>query len=108
MNYIDFTAGNHAYKLRLTTRSIVALEKSLGCNPLAIFGSGDTIPTITVMVHILHAALQPLNHGITLDNAYDIFDAWLADGHAMTDFLPVILDIYKASGLIRGESEEKN
>lgn len=108
MNYIDFTAGNHAYKLRLTTRSIVALEKSLGCNPLAIFGSGDTIPTITVMVHILHAALQPLNHGITLDAAYDIFDAWLADGHAMTDFLPVILDIYKASGLIRGESEEKN
>lgn len=108
MNYIDFTAGNNAYKLRLTTRSIVALEKSLGCNPLAIFGDGNTIPTITIMVHILHSALQPLQHNITLDTAYDIFDAWLADGHAMTDFLPVILDIYKASGLIRGESDTKN
>ena len=111
MNYIVFTADNHEYKLRLTTRNIVALEKKLGCNPLSIFGNGDTIPTITIMVHVLHAALQPLNHGITLDDAYNIFDAWIADGHAMTEFLSVILDIYRASGLIsqgNNESEEKN
>ena len=111
MNYIDFTAGNKEYKLRLTTRDIVTLEKMLGCNPLAIFGNGDTIPTITTMVYVLHASLKQLNHGITLDGAFDIFDAYLADGHAMTDFLPVILDIYKASGLIRtdnNEVEEKN
>lgn len=111
MNYVDFTAGNREYKLRLTTRGIVALEKKLGCNPLGIFGSGETIPTITVMVNILHAALQPLNHSITLENAYDIFDAWLADGHNMTEFLAVILDIYRASGLIGKEEdkgEEKN
>lgn len=110
MNYVDFTTGNREYKLRLTTRNIIALEKKLGCNPLSIFGSGDTIPTITTMVNILHMALQPLNHGITLEDAYDIFDTWLADGHTMTEFLPVILDVYRASGLI-GKSEngeEKN
>lgn len=108
MNYVDFTAGNNAYKLRLTTRSIVALEKQMGCNPLAIFGNGDKIPTITTMVQILHASLQTLEHGITLDKAYDIFDTWLADGHAMTDFIAVIIEIYKASGLIQGEGAEKN
>lgn len=108
MNYVDFTAGNNSYKLRLTTRSIVALEKQLGMNPLAIFGNGDKIPTITVMVQILHASLQSLEHGITVDKAYDIYDTWLADGHAMTDFIPVILDIYRASGLIQGEGAEKN
>ena len=32
MNYINFVAGNKEYKLRLSTRAIVALEKQLGCN----------------------------------------------------------------------------
>lgn len=110
MMYIDFSAGNKDYKLRLNTRNIVALEKQLGCNPISIFGNGDTIPTITAMVVILHASLQPYNHGISLDDAYDIFDAWLNDGHAMTDFIPVILEIYKTSGIIKNDKEgsEKN
>lgn len=103
MNYVDFTAGNKEYKLRLGTREIVVLEKQLGCNPLNIFGNGDTIPTITTMVQILHASLQQLNHGITLNDAYDIFDAYLADGHTMTEFIPVIIEIYKMSGLIGNE-----
>lgn len=109
MNYINFTAGGKDYKLRLTTRAVVGLEKTIGCNPLSIFGDGETIPTITVMVAILHASLQQLNHGITQANAYDIFDEWLADGNAMTDFIPIILEIYKASGLIKmEEANEKN
>lgn len=100
MNYIDFTAGNKEYKLRLNTRNTVGLEKQLGCNPVAIFGDGDTIPTVTVMVLILHASLQQYNHGITINDAYDIFDNWIADGHATTDFVKIILDIYKASGIV--------
>lgn len=108
MMYIDFQAGNKEYKLRLNTRAIVTLEKSLGCNPLSIFGAGDTIPTITTMVSILHASLQQYQHGITMDGAYDIFDTYLED-HAVTDFIPVILEIYKNSGLIREQEQtEKN
>lgn len=105
MNYVEFIAGNNTYKLRLTTKAVVALEKKLGCNPLGIFGSGDTIPTVTTMITILHASLQALHHGINLDAAYDIWDEWINDGHTMTDFLTVILDIYRHSGLI-GEAEE--
>lgn len=109
MMYIEFQAGGKEYKLRLNTRNIVALEKTLNCNPLAIFGAGDTIPTITVMVGILHASLQQYQHNITMNDAFDIFDAYLADGNTMTDFIPVILDIYRNSGLIRDEArEEKN
>ena len=106
MMYIDFSADNKVYKLRLSTRNVVALEKQLGSNPLSIFGNGDTIPTVTTMVTILHASLQQYNHGISLDDAYDIFDAWLADGHIVTDFIKIILDIYKASGII-SETKEK-
>ena len=106
MNYLDFTAGNKDYKLRLNTRNIVALEKQLGANPLSIFGGGDKLPTITQMVNILYASLQQLNHGISLNDAYDIFDAYLDDGHTSTDFIPVILDIYRFSGLIGKENSE--
>ena len=110
MMYVDFTAGNRNYKLRLTTRGVVALEKQLGCNPLMIFGNGDKVPTITTMVQVLNAALQPMNQGITLDDAYDIFDEYLNDGHIVTDFIAVIAEIYKVSGLIKnsGENTEKN
>lgn len=106
MNYIEFEAGNKVYKLRLSTRNTVQLEKQLGCNPLSIFGNGDTIPTITTLVYILHASIQQLNHSVTLNDAYDIFDTWLAEGHSMTDFLPIVLEIYKVSGIISGEKEE--
>lgn len=106
MLYVDFVAGGNNYQLRLNTRNVVMLEKMLGKNPLAIFGNGDTLPTITEMVQILYSSLQQLNHGITLDKAYDIFDAYLADGHSSTDFVQVIVDIYKVSGLIANVSEE--
>lgn len=108
MMYADFLAGNEQYKLRLSTRAIVALEKQIGCNPLSIFGAGDTIPTITTMVAILHAALQQYQHNISITDAYDIFDKWLADGHAMTDFIPVIIELYQVSGLINKTDTEKN
>ena len=108
MNYIEFEVGNKVYNLRLSTRNIVLLEKQIGCNPLKIFGAdNESVPTVTVMVTILHAALQQYNHGITLNDAYDIFDKYLEE-HSTVDFIPVILDLYKVSGIIPKDSNEKN
>ena len=107
--YIDFTAGGKEYKLRMNIRNTVALEKLLGCNPLMIFGTGDRIPTITEMINILHFSLQQYQHGITLNDTQDIFEAWLEDGNTPTDFIQVIIDIYKVSGIISNDkAEEKN
>lgn len=111
MMYTEFLVGEKEYKLRLNTRSVVALEKKLGCNPLGIFGTdGETIPTIGIMLEILHASLQAYAHGITYNDACDIFDAWLAEGHNTVDFINIILDIYKVSGIVPKEvnAEEKN
>ena len=40
----------------------------------------------------------------------DIFDEYLNDGHIVTDFIAVIVEIYKVSGLIKNSEEntEKN
>lgn len=110
MNYIEFEAGLKSYKLRLNTRNTVALEKVLGCNPLHIFDTtGERMPAVTTMVAVLHASLQQYHHGISMNDAYDIFDAYLEDGHSVDEFIYVILDIYKQSGLIPKEVDgEKN
>lgn len=107
--YVDFRAGEKDYKLRLATRNIVSLEKAIGCNPLSIFGKGEDIPEVTTMVNILWFSLQKFHHGIQLTDAYDIFDDYLED-HSMTDFISVILDIYKVSGIIAADKaeDEKN
>ena len=106
MMYVDFAAGDKNYKLRLNIRNTVALEKQLGCNPIAIFGSGERMPTTTEMIAILHASLQQYHHNISLNDAFDIFDNWLEENHTITDFLSVIIDIYKVSGIIK--NDEKN
>lgn len=109
--YYDFKAGNNEYKLRLNTRNTIALEKQLGCNPIMIFGAdGESIPTVSAMVVILHASLQAYEHGINLEKAYDIFDEYIADGNTAVDFVKVIMEIYKASGLVPKEvgNDEKN
>ena len=111
MLFYEFEVGNKAYKLRLSTRNMLALEKAIGCNPLAIFGIGDTIPPITTMVNILFYSLQQYEHGITLNDAYDIFDQWLDEEHTVTDFIQIIIEVYKVSGIIKdtqGELTEKN
>ena len=109
MMYFEFNAGDKIYKLRLNTRNIVSLEKQINCNPLGIFGTGNRIPTITEMVSILHCSLQQYEHGISFDKAQDIFDEYLNDGNSPTDFIKVIIEIYKVSGIIKeSETGEKN
>jgi hypothetical protein len=110
MNYYEFNVEDKTYKLRLTTRNIVALEKAIGKNPLGIFTGENEIPTITEMVSILFYSLQSLQHGIGMNEAYDIFDKYM-ESNSLTDFIPVILSIYEVSGIIRnvkGNENEKN
>ena len=111
MNTIDFMVGNKTQCLSLTTRSIVQLERQIGCNPLMLFMTSDgetRVPSMTEMVAVLHASLTRFNHGITLNDAYDIMDDYIADGHATTDFIPVMIELFQASGIMPKETEEKN
>ena len=109
MLYVDFKVKDKEYKLRLATRNIVALEKAIGKNPLSIFGTGDEIPSITTMVNILFYSLQQFQHGIDYNDACNIFDNYLEE-NSMTDFLTVILDVYRVSGIMRDNkgTDEKN
>ena len=110
--FVNFEANNKAYKLRLNTRNVIALEKALGCNPVNIFDTkGAELPSVTTMVTVLHAALQQYQHGYSMNDAYELFDAYIEDGHSIDEFIYVILEIYQESGLIPKDVEvnpEKN
>lgn len=115
MMYVEFNAGNKEYKLKLNIGSIMALEKKIGVNPVAVFGLDENkpeIPTISTMVAILWASLQDAQHGISYADAQDIFQAWINDGNTPTDFIKVIMSVYRVSGIFKADSkadgEEKN
>lgn len=107
MLFYEFTVGDTTYKLRLNTRNIVSLEKALNNNPLGIFGKGDRIPTVTEMVSILHYSLQQYQHNIDVNDAYEIFDKYIEAGNTSVDFIKVIVEVYKVSGIIK-EDTRKN
>ena len=114
MSFVEFVVDGKTYKLRLSTRSIVNLEKKIGRNPLDIFTTltNNSLPKMTELMLLLHASMQQLNHGIKEDEVYDIYDDYLAEGHTLTDFMNVLLEVFEVSGFISqdeiGEVETKN
>ena len=110
--YTEFKAGEHTYKLRLTTQGVVSLEKTLGYNPLQIFMGidNDVLPKFSDMIAVLHQMLQTYEHGITMTDTYDIFDDFVKDGHSMWDLIPVLLEAFQEAGFMPKEdgAEPKN
>ena len=104
--YVDFTAGERTYKLRLTTKGIVSLEKKLGYNPLQMFMGidDDVLPKFSDMIKVFHQMLQAYEHGITEDDAYDIYDLYVADGHSMWDLIPVLIEVFQEAGFLPKEA----
>lgn len=111
MLYHTITIKERDYKCRLAARNCVDLEKKLGTNPLNIFidiAKKGTVPDLEVLMIILHASLQKFQHGISLDDTYNIYDEFVDEGHNLMDLVPELLEIFKVSGLIGEETEEKN
>ena len=109
MLFTNFVVGDKEYKCKLNTKSLVNLEKRLGMNPLNIFMnlSENNLPKLEDMLIILHESLQSLEHGISMDDVYDIYYAFIEDGHNMLELMPIIIEIFKVSGLIPKDEEKK-
>ena len=113
MIYTELNIGNEAYKLRLTTRASISLEKALGYNPITLFMGieNGVMPKLGDMLIILHACLQAYHHGMTMDKVYDLFDNYVEDGHTQFDLVPVFVEVFQESGYIPkpgAEIDEKN
>ena len=110
MLYYVFTVKDKDYKCRLAARNCVDLEKKLGTNPLNIFmeiAQKGQVPNLEVLIIILQASLQKFQHGISLDDTYEIYDEFVDEGHNLMDLVPILLEIFKVSGLMGEEGEEE-
>ena len=115
MLYTELLIGNDSYKLRLTTKTSIALEKALGYNPISMLMDIDNgkMPKLTDILIMLQAMLQTYHHGMNMDKVYDLFDAYCADGKSMFDLIPVFIEVFQNSGYIstnkvEGEPDGKN
>ena len=96
------------YRCKITTKALVVLESKLGVNPVMLFAQEGVIPKLTDLMFVFHASLQAYEHGISLNDAYDLYDKYIEEGHSLNDFIPELVKIMQVSGLIALKGEEKN
>lgn len=98
--FSELIIGGESYKLRLNTKASVALEKALGYNAISMFMDIDNgvMPKLGDILIVLHAMLQPMNHGMSQDKVYDLFDRYVAEGHNMYDLIPLFIEVFQESG----------
>lgn len=105
-NYKSLFVQNRELKLRIDTKNSIALEKRLGTNPLNLLieAQDGKIPSFEALLLIFHAALQKYQHGITIEKVYDIYDAFVEEGHDMTDFMELMIQVLGVSGYMKMEN----
>ena len=109
MMYVDLIIGGESYKLRLTTKNSIALEKTLGYNPITMLMEIDEgkMPKLGDMLVMLQAMLQPYHHGFNMDKTMDLFDKYVEEGKSMFDLIPVFVEVFEQSGYITSSKGDK-
>lgn len=115
MLYTVFKVKDQEYKIRFGAKQCCDLEDKLGTNPLNIIIAigDDKMPKVKELLIMLHAGLQQYQHGISMDDVYDIYDNYCLDGGNIVGLLKVIIDAFKQAGFIpqakdNTEDNEKN
>lgn len=103
MNYKSILVQGRELKLKIDTRNSIALEKRLGTNPLNVLmkAQNGEIPSFEALLCIFHAALQKYQHGISMEKVFEIYDAYVDEGHDMTEFMEIIMGVLSVSGYMR-------
>ena len=106
--YKLLTINNEDYKLKLNTQNIIDAEEKIGMNLILIFGvDGRRLPTTKEMMTIFFHSLQAYQHGIKYSDACSLFDSWIEEGHTTSEFIPILFEIFRESGIIKNK-ESKN
>lgn len=103
MNFYTLNIGEREFDCRLTTREVVSLERTLGTNPLNVLmavGEDGNLPLTGTMLVILKAAAKEDGKQLKMDDWYDLYDQYLAEGNSIANLLEVIMEIFEISGLI--------
>ncbi|NBJ65262.1 hypothetical protein D5266_08740 [bacterium c-19] len=106
------TAGNHqrkafatwevkenTYRMKLTTAAICDLEEKFKTNIMNLIGDEKSIPSLSNMLYVTHAAMKDYHHGIKLDDVKALYDSYINEGGSLVSFfIDVFMPIYQVSG----------
>ena len=112
------TINGKDYNCVLKTKTCIQLEKKLGTNPLneLVRMSADInenkVPDMEKVLLFFHYCLIDMNHGITLDNVYDIFDEYRTECKdvmvsPILNLLNFVVEVFVDSGFISEPDEPK-
>lgn len=113
--YIILNVGEKEYKLRLPAAEAINLENKLGKNPLiALYVDHDNniLPKLIDVIFTLHFSLQKFDHGISLEDTYNIYDEYIDNGGTFGELINALFNVLEVSGYFRkvdnGKNKEKN
>ena len=108
--YTELIIGGETYKLRLTTKNSIQLEKALGYNPIDLLMAMDSgkMPKLTDMIIVLQSMLQCYHHGFIVDRTMELFDTYVSVSKGMFDLIPIFIEVFKQSGYITESAEDAN
>ena len=109
MNYYLVELAGKEYKARLTAKADCDLEDKLKTNPINVLLNANEgkLPKLKDLLTILHASLQTLEHGITMDDVYRFWDEHLANGGKLEDLINIVIGVFQHSGLLSYEKPEE-
>ena len=95
--------GNESYKLKISASADIEAEKRLG---FSLTKAWMKLDSVNVQVTILWAALQRYNHGISFEQAMEIYDDFMDEGHGQDELVDIFMEVYKCSGFMKREDPE--
>lgn len=100
--------GEEEYKLKLKTSAVCSLEEKLNMSLMDVIGTVRTMPSLSIMLTITHAAMKDWNAGIKRSDVDNIFDKYIEYGGSQLEFFTkVFMDIYKVSGFFSQTAAQK-
>lgn len=77
MKFKEYTINGKEYKFRLTTRGVIGFEKKVG----PLLTNIEKMIEAEPMTILIWSSLQnPLNHGVSIDDAMDLLDFMIEEG----------------------------
>lgn len=124
MLYTTAKIASKEYKLRLSAQNCADVEKRIGKSVLDVLLAmapdtvsadsnsigikGTSMPHVDDICTILHGAMQKFQHGISLNDVYDLYDDHIDQGGTYNDFVGYINDTLVVSGFLAKEAAPEN
>lgn len=96
---VTLTFGHKDYTCKMSARIMVELEDKLGKNPLEVFVGG--LPKMSDCLSVFAKSA-----GISEEEAFTAYDAFISDGGSMPDFISEVMKIYKDAGFFKEPKED--